>query len=244
MPKVYTNDPFPVRLVFDDAATARYGGNKMYHIVADKTFTLSIHTSPKGNDIWTTSIPRGTIGGCVSSYKNLGNCAWIEEGAFVIEDAVVNNGLIRKGAYIRGNAIVDCNKFYMGGSYEITVGDGIHLDLKTNIDSCPYKLWNPLSNKGYVTLTGLRDILYICGISGVEYGNGFTIFDPGDVPTKYYDIKQCVIRYINDEVANRHFRYDNEIKKNDIIDPYEYTPEEIDIIAGNIAKLAESYFMK
>lgn len=135
-----------VSFALDRIESAKYN-KKLYRMKAEDRLNFVYSIAP------------GTIGGLVESPSNIKD-SWIEDGAMIVDHAIVTDCLVRKDVYASNNCTIVGNGNILGGnSGYVTICDSVFLNLKTTLDMGPLTL----CGEG-ITLTGENDIISLCGL--------------------------------------------------------------------------------
>lgn len=239
-------------LAVDSTTGERTPKAKLYTLVASKMFTILNIGNDGGVSVF--DIRKGSKGGKVNGPHNLSilpglknNPVWIEDGSFVLEDAVVSKGIICGHSIIKSNAKINCEGFVKG----VSVGHNISLSCKHNIKT-PYDLWNSYTDT-VVNLTDEGDILYIDGLKILnKFDSGITIFNPADSNDREVLIMSQILDYLYRDKTNKTLNSDlwdtnlqamdnwhNIVSRNFYNDKFDdYRNKVIDAVYG----LAQTYF--
>lgn len=213
---------------------------KLYTLVANKEIVMPI-LGDDGN-AYSFTVPKGTKGGKVSGRHNLDispelevNPIWIEDGSFVINDAVISKGIMCGGSILHSNAKLDCFGIVKG----ISIGYNISLVCGHSINS-PYIISNSYTNT-IIELTDIGDIIYIDGIKTLNrFSCAITIFDPKDEDNRKDIIRNQISLYFdNNTLLPGNDWYNNISSK---FHGEEFNKYRKDVIEA-IYKLAKAYFI-
>lgn len=136
-----------ISFTLDRIESARYN-KKLYRMKAEDRLEFGSYC-----------ITPGTIGGLVEHPSNIKD-SWIENGAVIVDQAMVSDCYVSRGVYACDECSIIGNGHLLGGNAgDITICDSVLLDLKNRLDM------GPLTLRGNgIKLTGDGDIISLCGL--------------------------------------------------------------------------------
>lgn len=171
----------------DRLESARYS-RPLYRIIADEPMT-----------IYDTTIPAGMRGGLIENINNINN-SWISDGSVVVDNAIVNNCIVKENVYVSQESIINGNGHKLGGDMgPININDNVCLNLSQDINM------GPITLKGDCILTGNHDILSLVGIFNRRLTNSeLTVYKYKSSIYCYTKGmgKPCLLKELGTELAN------------------------------------------